>query len=145
MQWQRLCSESLNHWSLDLSLQWPSNSRPVPSVTHERLCPLQTMAPWLASANLIICKTNFIILLQIPPPALSLDISVDSTIIYLFTQVIFIISLGKWALYLEDNLKSNAYQKMHPFLHLNSLSFFRPLLSLTWVTIRIPPPNFIEI
>ena len=49
-------------------------------------------------------KIKFILLLQIPP-ALSFSVSVDGTIIYLFIQVVYITSLDKWALYLEDNLK----------------------------------------
>ena len=64
---------------------------------------------WPRPTKLNISKIKFILLPQIPPPASSFSISADGTIIYLFTQVIFITSSDKRLLSLEDNLKSKSW------------------------------------
>lgn len=66
---------------------------------YTRLCPLQTVTSWLASTNRNKNSSSYSKYLL-----LSFSISVNGTIIYLFIQVIYITSLNKWALYLEDNL-----------------------------------------
>ena len=90
-------------------------------------------------------ETKFILLLKIPP-ALSFSISVNGTIIYLFIQVIYITSLNKWALYLEDNLNFKCLSN-NASIPTNWACPGHLLSSFTWVTTStfLPPQFYCEV